>query len=108
MDAKQKLQTRKLQNQKIAIQFHLHSIEGYYQIHLQCIRRKRNSASISRSQKMAIVGVWLEVESLRFDAAGQKLSFEILIKPLKGLKPDEAAVEALEGKLAAVLDVYEA
>ncbi|KAL8530879.1 hypothetical protein ACS0TY_007780 [Phlomoides rotata] len=59
-------------------------------------------------KKMAIVGVWLEVESLRFDAAGQKLSFEILIKPLKGLKTDEAAVEALEGQLAAVLDVYEA
>lgn len=59
-------------------------------------------------KKMAIVGVWLEVEGQRFDAAGSKLSYEILIKPIKGMQTDEAAVAALETQLAAVLDVYEA
>ncbi|KAL1558422.1 glutathione transferase [Salvia divinorum] len=59
-------------------------------------------------KKMAVIGVWLEVESQRFDAAGQKLTFEILVKPMKGLTTDDAAVEQLQGQLAAVLDVYEA
>ncbi|KAL8548590.1 hypothetical protein ACS0TY_007763 [Phlomoides rotata] len=57
---------------------------------------------------MAIVGVWLEVEAQKFDAVGQKLSFKILIKPLLGLKTDEAAAAALEEQFAKVLDVYEA
>ncbi|XP_057782363.1 glutathione S-transferase-like [Salvia miltiorrhiza] len=59
-------------------------------------------------KKMGVIGVWLEVESLRFDAAGQKLSFEILVKPMKGMATDEGAVEQLQAQLAAVLDVYEA
>ncbi|KAL0295726.1 UNVERIFIED_CONTAM: Glutathione S-transferase [Sesamum angustifolium] len=59
-------------------------------------------------KKQAIVGVWLEVEAHKFDAAGQKLSYEILIKAFKGLTTDEAAVEQLQGELGKVLDVYEA
>ncbi|KAI3449514.1 hypothetical protein Pfo_006179 [Paulownia fortunei] len=59
-------------------------------------------------KKMAIIGVWLEVEAQRFDAAGQKLNFEILVKPIKGMTADEAVVEQLQGQLATVLDVYEA
>ncbi|XP_057782365.1 glutathione S-transferase-like [Salvia miltiorrhiza] len=59
-------------------------------------------------KKMAIIGLWLEVESQKFDAAGQKLSFEILVKPMKGMAVDEAVVEQGQAQLAAVLDVYEA
>ncbi|KAH6811143.1 glutathione S-transferase 6 [Perilla frutescens var. frutescens] len=59
-------------------------------------------------KKMGIIGVWLEVETQRFDAAGQKLSFEILIKPMKGMTTDDAVVEQLQAQLAGVLDVYEA
>ncbi|PIN18083.1 Glutathione S-transferase [Handroanthus impetiginosus] len=59
-------------------------------------------------KKMAIIGVWLEVEALKFDAAGHSLSFEILIKPILGMSTDEALIEPLQGQLASVLDVYEA
>ncbi|KAL0459684.1 UNVERIFIED_CONTAM: Glutathione S-transferase [Sesamum latifolium] len=59
-------------------------------------------------KKQAIIGVWLEVEAHRFDAVGQKLNFELLIKGFKGLTTDEAAVEQLQGDLGKVLDVYEA
>ncbi|KAK6164743.1 hypothetical protein DH2020_001607 [Rehmannia glutinosa] len=58
-------------------------------------------------KKMAIIGVWLEVEAQRFDAAGHKLSFEILVKPIKGWTTDEALVEQLQAQLTTVLDVYE-
>ncbi|GER24745.1 glutathione S-transferase [Striga asiatica] len=58
-------------------------------------------------KKLAILGVWSEVEAHRFDAAGQKLNYEILVKPFKGLTTDEALVEQLEAQLATVLDVYE-
>ncbi|GFQ05812.1 glutathione s-transferase [Phtheirospermum japonicum] len=56
---------------------------------------------------MAIIGVWLEVEAQKFDAAGNSLSFEILIKPFLGLTTNEAIVEQSQAKLATVLDVYE-
>ncbi|KAL6516010.1 hypothetical protein OROGR_019315 [Orobanche gracilis] len=58
-------------------------------------------------KKMAIVGNWFEVEAHRFDAAAQKLHYEILVKPYKGLISDEAYVEQLQEQLATVLDVYE-
>ncbi|KAK6115032.1 hypothetical protein DH2020_007301 [Rehmannia glutinosa] len=57
--------------------------------------------------KMAMIEVWLEVEAQRFDAAGKTLSFEICIKPIKGLTTDEALVDQLIAQLATVLDVYE-
>ncbi|KAL3849775.1 hypothetical protein ACJIZ3_011657 [Penstemon smallii] len=59
-------------------------------------------------KKVAITSVWLEVEALKFDVPGSKLSFEILIKPVMGRTPDEGAVEQAQGELAKVLDVYEA
>ncbi|KAH6834681.1 glutathione S-transferase 7 [Perilla frutescens var. hirtella] len=59
-------------------------------------------------KKMGIIGVWLEVETQRFHVAGQKLSFEILIKPMKGMTTDDAVVKQFQAQLAGVLDVYEA
>ncbi|GER24746.1 glutathione S-transferase [Striga asiatica] len=58
-------------------------------------------------KKLAILGVWAEVEAHRFDAVGQKLNYEIRVKPFKGLTADEALVEQLEAQLVTVLDVYE-
>ncbi|KAL1558426.1 glutathione transferase [Salvia divinorum] len=59
-------------------------------------------------KKLAVIGVWLEVEAQKFDAAGQKLSFEILVKPIKGLPVDDAVIEEGKAQLASVLDIYEA
>ncbi|KAF8394555.1 hypothetical protein HHK36_020766 [Tetracentron sinense] len=60
-------------------------------------------------KKMAILGVWMEVEAHQFDPAASKLIFELVVKPLMlGLTSDGAVVEEYEGKLAKVLDVYEA
>ncbi|KAG8389458.1 hypothetical protein BUALT_Bualt02G0231500 [Buddleja alternifolia] len=59
-------------------------------------------------KKKAIIGVWLEIEALRFDAAAHRLNFEIVVKPIKGMTADEAVVEQLGAQLATVLDVYEA
>ncbi|KAG6435158.1 hypothetical protein SASPL_100027 [Salvia splendens] len=56
---------------------------------------------------MAIIGLWLEVESQKFDAAVQKLSYEILVKPMKRMAVDEGVIEQGQAELAAVLDVYE-
>ncbi|KAJ0610226.1 putative glutathione transferase [Helianthus annuus] len=58
-------------------------------------------------KKMAIVGVWIEVEAQKFDQFGSKLAWELAYKPMFGLTTDEAAVEELEKKLEQVLDVYE-
>ncbi|KAF8394554.1 hypothetical protein HHK36_020765 [Tetracentron sinense] len=61
------------------------------------------------SKKMAILAQWLEVEAHQYDPAASKLTFELVIKPLMlGLTSDGAVVEEYEGKLAKVLDVYEA
>lgn len=60
-------------------------------------------------KKNAIITVWLEVESQRFNSVTQKLHFELLVKPLLlGLTADEAVVEQFLPQLASVLDVYEA
>uniref|UniRef100_A0A251VKQ9 glutathione transferase n=2 Tax=Helianthus annuus TaxID=4232 RepID=A0A251VKQ9_HELAN len=58
-------------------------------------------------KKMAIVGVWIEVEAQKFDQFGSKLAWELAYKPMFGLTTDEAAVEEHEKKLEQVLDVYE-
>ncbi|CAL9023892.1 unnamed protein product [Prunus brigantina] len=63
---------------------------------------------IRDSKKMAILSVWTEVEGQKFDPAASKLTWELGIKPLFGMPTDSAVVEEYEGKLAAVLDVYEA
>lgn len=63
---------------------------------------------ISRdSKKMAIIGVWLEVESQRFDQAASKLVWELGIKPMHGIPTDPKVVEKNETKLDSVLDFYE-
>ncbi|KAL3531445.1 hypothetical protein ACH5RR_010767 [Cinchona calisaya] len=50
----------------------------------------------------------MEVESQKFDPAAFKLVWELKIKPMLGMTTDDAIVEENEGKLAQVLDVYEA
>ncbi|XP_027367959.1 glutathione S-transferase-like [Abrus precatorius] len=59
------------------------------------------------SKKMAIIRLWLEVESQNFDQPASKLSWELRFKPMFGIPTDPAAVEENEGKLGTVLDVYE-
>ncbi|KAF6142658.1 hypothetical protein GIB67_015144 [Kingdonia uniflora] len=61
------------------------------------------------SEKMAVVGVWLEVEAHQFDPVSSKLAFESVFKPMLGLgATDTAVVKETEAKLGQVLDVYEA
>lgn len=59
-------------------------------------------------KKMAIIGLWMEVESQKFDASASKLNYEVVIKPIKGMTSDEAVAEELKGQLGSVLDIYEA
>ncbi|KAI3460820.1 hypothetical protein Pfo_017483 [Paulownia fortunei] len=58
-------------------------------------------------KKMAIVSVWMEVESHTFDEAASKLSHELVKKPMLGMTTDETVVEQHQEKLGKVLDVYE-
>ncbi|XP_057965946.1 glutathione S-transferase-like [Malania oleifera] len=60
------------------------------------------------SKKMAIAGVWVEVEAHQFNPVAAKLTFELALKPLMGMTADLVVVEENELKLAKVLDVYEA
>ncbi|XP_047973580.1 glutathione S-transferase APIC-like [Salvia hispanica] len=70
----------------------------------------KGSPLISKDpKKMAIMGVWVEVEGEKFNVAAQLLSYELYLKPIKlGLTADEAVVEKRQAELAAVLDIYEA
>lgn len=58
-------------------------------------------------KKMAIQTVWMEVESQKFEPASARLVWELALKPILGLKTDEAVVPEFEQKLTHVLDVYE-
>ncbi|KAK4441759.1 Glutathione S-transferase [Sesamum alatum] len=58
-------------------------------------------------KETAIVYVWMEVESQKFDAAAAKLSFELVTKPMLGMITDDSVVEEHQEKLGKVLDVYE-
>ncbi|XP_019164238.1 PREDICTED: glutathione S-transferase-like [Ipomoea nil] len=58
-------------------------------------------------KKMAIMSVWMEVEAQKFHPAASKLSYEIVIKPLLGMKTDDAVLAQYEEQLGKVLDVYE-
>ncbi|XP_043716319.1 glutathione S-transferase-like [Telopea speciosissima] len=61
------------------------------------------------TKKMAIVSVWMEVESHHFDPVVSILLFEQRVKPMiMGAEPDLAVVEENQKKLGLVLDVYEA
>nr|P46423.1 RecName: Full=Glutathione S-transferase; AltName: Full=25 kDa auxin-binding protein; AltName: Full=GST class-phi [Hyoscyamus muticus]CAA55039.1 glutathione transferase [Hyoscyamus muticus] len=68
---------------------------------------KGNQLLANDPKKMAIMSVWMEVESQKFDPVASKLTFEIVIKPMLGMVTDDAAVAENEEKLGKVLDVYE-
>jgi len=59
------------------------------------------------SKKLAIMGVWSEVESYHFDQVASKLVWELGIKTLFGIPLDPKIVEENEAKLDSILDVYE-
>lgn len=59
------------------------------------------------SKKIAIMGVWSEVESQHFDQVASKLVRELGIKSLFGIPLDPKIVEENEAKLDSILDVYE-
>ncbi|KAL3644787.1 hypothetical protein CASFOL_009967 [Castilleja foliolosa] len=58
-------------------------------------------------KKMAIVGVWMEVEARQYDPPASWLTRELYIKPLLGKVTNKAVVKEQEAQLAKVLDVYE-
>ncbi|XP_076884813.1 glutathione S-transferase APIC-like [Bidens hawaiensis] len=62
---------------------------------------------IKDPKQMAILAVWIEVESQKFEPASSKLGWELAYKPMFGMTTDEAVVEENEKKLEQVLDVYE-
>ncbi|OIT29327.1 PREDICTED: glutathione S-transferase [Nicotiana attenuata] len=68
---------------------------------------KGNQLLANEPKKMAIMSVWMEVESTKFDPIGSKLSFELAVKPMLGMVTDDAAVAENEEKLSKILDVYE-
>ncbi|XAR61304.1 Glutathione transferase [Bertholletia excelsa] len=59
-------------------------------------------------RKHAPVSNWVDVEDHLFEPPALKLISELLVKPQKGMAPDEAAIAEAEAELAKVLDVYEA
>ncbi|CAH9140522.1 unnamed protein product [Cuscuta epithymum] len=68
----------------------------------------RGSQLVPRDHKeMAIMSVWMEVEAHEFDAAANKLNYEVNVKPMFGMVTDDAAAAKHEEALAKVLDVYE-
>ncbi|PON70648.1 S-crystallin [Parasponia andersonii] len=58
-------------------------------------------------KKTAIASVWMEVEAHQFDPVASKLGWELVYKPMFGMRTDQAVVEENEAKLEKVLDVYE-
>ncbi|XP_071719921.1 glutathione S-transferase APIC-like [Rutidosis leptorrhynchoides] len=69
---------------------------------------KGNSLIITDPKKMAILAVWIEVESQKFEPTASKLVWELILKSmLLGMSPDEAVVDEHEKKLEELLDVYE-
>ncbi|XP_076912865.1 glutathione S-transferase APIC-like [Bidens hawaiensis] len=68
---------------------------------------KGSDLIIKDPKKMAILAVWIEVESQKFEPASSKLVWELVYKAMFGMTTDEAVVEGNEKKLEQVLDVYE-
>ncbi|XP_054804426.1 glutathione S-transferase-like [Prosopis cineraria] len=68
---------------------------------------EKGTQLISREFKMAIIGVWLEVESQHYDPLASKLVWELGKKPMYGMPADTSVVEENEAKLGTVLDRYE-
>ncbi|KAL3531444.1 hypothetical protein ACH5RR_010766 [Cinchona calisaya] len=71
-------------------------------------KKGNQQLTLQDPKKMGPVYVWMEVEAQKFDPATTKLVFELGIKPVLGMKTDDAVVEEYEAKLGPVLDVYEA
>jgi len=59
-------------------------------------------------KQKAILSLWIEVEAQKYDPAASKILWEHVFKPMFGMTADAAVLEENEGKLAKVLDVYEA
>ncbi|MED6198394.1 hypothetical protein PIB30_065936 [Stylosanthes scabra] len=59
------------------------------------------------SKKMAIINVWLEVESQQYEQTASKLLWELHYKSLFGIPTDPKAVEEYEAKFSVVLGIYE-
>ncbi|CAA0832038.1 Glutathione S-transferase F7 [Striga hermonthica] len=57
--------------------------------------------------EMAVVSVWTEVESQKFEVVASKLSYELVIKPKIGQVTDHGVVDQHQEKLAPLLDIYE-
>ncbi|KAK8521844.1 hypothetical protein V6N13_021922 [Hibiscus sabdariffa] len=60
------------------------------------------------NKTMALVQLWKEVETHQFEPPSTNLVRELCLKPFFGMTTDTAVVEENQGKLAKVLDVYEA
>ncbi|MED6189498.1 hypothetical protein PIB30_096505 [Stylosanthes scabra] len=59
-------------------------------------------------KKMAIIGLWLEVEAQQYEQPAAKLARELHFKPLFfGIPTDPKVVEENEAKLSVVLGIYE-
>ncbi|KAG6647824.1 hypothetical protein I3843_07G102700 [Carya illinoinensis] len=59
-------------------------------------------------KKQAVIANWIDVEDHWFEPPASELIFEMVIKPKKGLAPDQETLAEAEAKLSNVLDVYEA
>ncbi|XP_060180220.1 glutathione S-transferase APIC [Lycium barbarum] len=66
-----------------------------------------NQLILQDPKRMAIMSVWMEVESQKFETPASKLTWEICIKPIIGMSTDDAAVKESEEQLSKVLDIYE-
>ncbi|KAI3506241.1 hypothetical protein L1887_28597 [Cichorium endivia] len=68
---------------------------------------KGNDLIFKDPMKMAILMVWMEVESQRYEPVSGKLAWELVLKPMFGMTPDVMIVKENEKKLEELLDVYE-
>ncbi|CAI9277634.1 unnamed protein product [Lactuca saligna] len=68
---------------------------------------KGNDLIFEDPKKMAIVAVWMEVESQKYEPIASKLVWELLLIPMYGKTPDEAIVKEYEAKMEELLVVYE-
>ncbi|KFK42654.1 hypothetical protein AALP_AA1G022700 [Arabis alpina] len=63
--------------------------------------------NLQSHETMATLTMWMEIEAHQFDPPASKLTWELVIKPLYGLKTDQTIVKEQEANLEKVLNVYE-
>ncbi|KDP28123.1 hypothetical protein JCGZ_13894 [Jatropha curcas] len=71
---------------------------------------KEPGYDLTRHKKLeeaAMVKVWIEVESQRYNPAIAPIVYQLYVGPLKGVAPDEAIIDTNIEKLRKVLDIYE-